>query len=151
MPRPCFCREARVFPRVRNARVRAPQGTQGLALRGGGQEYSSKDAEKYDRVLWDMLAQVRLCCMSGRARTPIACSRRHCGCVLSDMHPHVDVLTRWYVWRCVPLSVFPCVALACMCVVLCTCAQHPDEIHFLNTVFNFLQRRTPCFNGAFAE
>ena len=59
-----------------------------LALRGGVQdaaEYSSKDAEKYDRVLWDMLA------------------------------------------------------------------QHPDEIYFLNTVFNFLQRRTPCFNGPNAE
>jgi len=25
--------------------------------------------------------------------------------------------------------------------------KHPDEIYFLNTVFNFLQRRTPCFNG----
>uniref|UniRef100_A0A0C3SHL3 CS domain-containing protein n=2 Tax=Guillardia theta (strain CCMP2712) TaxID=905079 RepID=A0A0C3SHL3_GUITC len=29
--------------------------------------------------------------------------------------------------------------------------QHPDEIHFLNTVFNFLQRRTPCFNGPRAK
>ena len=29
--------------------------------------------------------------------------------------------------------------------------QHPDEIHFLNTVFNFLQRRTPCFSGPNAE
>jgi hypothetical protein len=25
--------------------------------------------------------------------------------------------------------------------------DHPDEIHFLNTIFNFLQRRTPCFSG----
>jgi hypothetical protein len=30
-------------------------------------------------------------------------------------------------------------------------SQHPDEIHFLNTVFNFLQRRTPCFVGPTAE
>lgn len=29
--------------------------------------------------------------------------------------------------------------------------NHPDEIHFLNTVFNFLQRRTGCFNGPKAE
>lgn len=29
--------------------------------------------------------------------------------------------------------------------------QHPDEIFFLNTVFNFLQRRTPCFSGPNAE
>ena len=56
-----------------------------LSLRGGGEEYDSKNAEKFDRVLWDMLA------------------------------------------------------------------QHPDEIYFLNTVFNFLQRRTPCFNGPLAE
>ena len=33
---------------------------QALALRGGGKEYDSKAAEKYDRVLWDMLAQVRI-------------------------------------------------------------------------------------------
>mmetsp|Transcript_24099 Transcript_24099/g.38810 ORF Transcript_24099/g.38810 Transcript_24099/m.38810 type:complete len:410 (+) Transcript_24099:40-1269(+) len=59
--------------------------TQVLSLRGGDPEYDSKDAEKFDRVLWDMLA------------------------------------------------------------------EHPDDIHFLNTVFNFLQRRTPCFNGPDAE
>ena len=29
-------------------------------MRGGGKEYDSKAAEKYDRVLWDMLAQVRI-------------------------------------------------------------------------------------------
>ncbi len=29
--------------------------------------------------------------------------------------------------------------------------QHADEIDFLNTIFGFLQRKTPCFNGPNAE
>ena len=29
--------------------------------------------------------------------------------------------------------------------------QHADEVDFLNTVFGFLQRKTPCFNGPNAE
>ena len=29
--------------------------------------------------------------------------------------------------------------------------QHTDEIDFLNTMFGFLQRKTPCFNGPNAE
>ena len=69
----------------RFAALRPCVAGQVLTLRGGGAAYDSKEAEKFDAVLWDMLA------------------------------------------------------------------QHPDEIHFLNTVFNFLQRRTPCFNGPLAE
>jgi hypothetical protein len=29
--------------------------------------------------------------------------------------------------------------------------QHVDEVDFLNTIFGFLQRKTPCFNGPNAE
>lgn len=29
--------------------------------------------------------------------------------------------------------------------------QHADEVDFLNTIFGFLQRKTPCFNGPNAE
>jgi hypothetical protein len=29
--------------------------------------------------------------------------------------------------------------------------QHSDEVDFLNTIFGFLQRKTPCFNGPNAE
>jgi hypothetical protein len=65
LPPPPLCVCGRVSRRPW-LRVLMPQGTQILSLRGGGeesaskaQEYNSKDAEKYDRVLWDMLTQVR--------------------------------------------------------------------------------------------
>lgn len=129
-----------------------------LRLRGGGEgkEYSSKDAQKYDRESPSIAISVP---QTGRTAPSLlslsSCSAPNVDSALPSLRspssPHLPsspLVQTLPSLHFAPHTADP--APGSQEAIWDILQSHPDEIHFLNTIFNFLQRRTPCFNGPMA-